>query len=315
VTTVDIVLPVYNEEEGLAVFHAALTAALEPLTSRYKFRQIYVLDRSRDRSLDVLRALAADSADVTVLHLSRRFGHQMSLVAGIDHASADAVIMMDCDLQHPPEVIPELLRQFEQGFEVVQTVRRYNRDIGPSKRITSKLFYQMQNLLSPVEIKEGFADFRLISARVATLFRTSIREQDQFLRGLFQWVGFRSTEVSFVSPKRAIGRTKYRPFRLLAFAVTGIVSFSKIPLRIATLTGFLMATLSAVYGAWLVFKYFAGSGFPQGYASLILVVLVTGGLQLMFLGIVGEYLGRVFDEVKRRPLYLIDEIIRGGTRC
>jgi glycosyltransferase involved in cell wall biosynthesis len=314
VKTVDIVLPVYNEEEGVGVFHAALLGALAPLTGRYHFRQIYVLDRSRDRSLDVLRGLAAGSPDVTVLHLSRRFGHQMSLVAGIDYATGDAIVMMDCDLQHPPAVIAELLDRFEQGFDIVQTVRRYHGRVGLAKRATSKLFYHVQNALSPVEIKEGFADFRLISQHVATVFREGVREQNQFLRGLFQWVGFHRTEVEFVSPPRVSGTTKYRPLRLLAFAVTGIVSFSKLPLRIATVMGFALATLSAVYGCWLLVKYFSGGGFPPGYASLILVVLVTGGLQLMFLGIVGEYLGQIFDEVKRRPLYVVDEVIGGGGR-
>ena len=238
----------------------------------------------------------------------------MSLIAGMDRASGHAVIMMDCDLQHPPEVIPELLRRFEEGFEVVQTLRKYDQRVGFVKRFTSRLFYELQNRLSPVEIKEGAADFRLVSARVAALFRESIREQNQFLRGLFQWVGFRHAEVSFVSPPRAAGTTKYKPFLLFAFAITGIVSFSKVPLRIASLMGFAMATLSAVYGAWLVMMYFVGGYFPPGFAALILVLLATSGLQLMFLGIVGEYLGSVFDEVKRRPLYVVDEIIEGGSR-
>ena len=312
--TIDIVLPVYNEEEGLRAFHTRLMHVLDSLSSSYQFKMIYVLDRSRDRSLEVLRELAAASPSVMVLHLSRRFGHQMSLIAGMDRASGNAVIMMDCDLQHPPEVIPELLRRFEEGFEVVQTLRKYDQRVGFVKRFTSRLFYELQNRLSPVEIKEGAADFRLVSARVATLFRESIREQNQFLRGLFQWVGFRHAEVSFVSPPRAAGTTKYKPFLLFAFAITGIVSFSKVPLRIASLMGFAMATLSAVYGAWLVMMYFVGGYFPPGFAALILVLLATSGLQLMFLGIVGEYLGSVFDEVKRRPLYVVDEIIEGGSR-
>lgn len=307
---IDIVLPVYNEEEGLAAFHAALEAVLAPLGDRYRFRQIYVLDRSTDRSLAVLRGLAAGGSDITVLHMSRRFGHQMSLVAGMDYASGDAVIMMDCDLQHPPAVIPALLDRFEAGFDVVQAVRRYEEEVGRTKRLTSALFYRLQNLLSPVEIQQGAADFRLVSGKVAAVFRQQIREQNQFLRGLFEWVGFRRAEVPFSSPPRLVGRTKYRPLRLFAFAVNGIVSFSKVPLRIATLIGFAMATLSALYGAWLLVRFVGSGGFPPGYASLIFVVLITGGLQLIFLGIVGEYLGQIFDEVKRRPLYVVDEVVR-----
>jgi dolichol-phosphate mannosyltransferase len=262
VRPIDIVLPVYNEEEGLEAFHLALVSVLDSLSAGYRFRVIYVLDRSSDNSLEVLRRLAARSPGVTVLHLSRRFGHQMSLVAGIDFATADAVIMMDCDLQHPPSLIPELLEKFAQGFEVVHTVRRYDAQVVFLKRYTSRLFYQFQNRLSPVEIKEGVADFRLISGRVAAVFRTSVREQNQFLRGLFQWVGFRSTEVTFVSPPRVAGATKYRPLRLLAFATTGIISFSKLPLRIATLMGFAMAAFSGAYGIWLLTKYFVGGFFP-----------------------------------------------------
>jgi dolichol-phosphate mannosyltransferase len=270
---------------------------------------MYVLDRSTDGSLEVLRRIAASSAEVTVLHLSRRFGHQMSLVAGIEYSSGDAVVMMDTDLQHPPSVVPALLARFEEGYEVVHTVRVYDVRIGTVKRLTSGLFYRLQNALSPVEIKEGVADFRLISKRVATLFRTSIREQNQFLRGLFSWVGFRSAEVRFVSPPRAAGSTKYRPLRLFAFAANGIVSFSKLPLRIAALIGFVIAALSGLYGLWLLTVMVVVGHFPPGYTSLILVVLAVGGLQLMFLGIIGEYLGSIFDEVKRRPLYIVEEII------
>jgi polyisoprenyl-phosphate glycosyltransferase len=309
--TIDIVLPVYNEEEGIAAFHQALTSALNPLEREYNFNLIYVLDRSRDNTLAVLKTLAAGSSNVTIIHLSRRFGHQMSLVAGIDYSRGDAIIMMDCDQQHPPSVIPRMLRTFEEGYDVVTTVREYDHLTHILKTWTSRLFYRIQNALSPVELQEGGADFRLISSRVAKIFQSSIREQNQFLRGLFQWVGFRSTTVTFVSPPRTAGRTKYSAARLLTFAATGIVSFSKIPLRLATLLGFVISLLSLCYGVWLLVEYFSAGEFPKGYASLILVVLFMGGLQLTVLGIVGEYLGSVFDEVKNRPLYVIDEIIRG----
>ena len=309
--TIDIILPVYNEEEGIAAFHEALASTLHPLENEYRFHIIYVLDRSRDNTLAVLKTLAADSPNVTVIHLSRRFGHQMSLVAGIDHSRGDAIIMMDCDQQHPPPVIPRMLRKFEEGYDLVTTVREYDRQTHVLKTWTSRLFYRIQNALSPVELQEGGADFRLISSKVANVFQGSIREQNQFLRGLFQWVGFRSATVAFVSPPRTTGRTKYSGARLLAFAATGIISFSKVPLRLATLLGFVISLLSLCYGLWLLVEYFYAGEFPKGYASLILVVLFMGGLQLSVLGIVGEYLGSVFDEVNNRPLYVIDEIIRG----
>src|SRR5580704_11272976 len=199
---IDIILPVYEEEEGLPIFHEALCDVMAALSRSYTFRIIYVLDRCRDNSLAVLTDIAARDPRVAVLHLSRRFGHQMSLIAGLDHSDGDASILMDCDLQHPPEVIPRLLEKFEQGYDVVQAIRTYDAKIHPAKQWTSRLFYKIQNWLSPIEIPVGAADFRLISRKVRNVFQDSIREQNQFLRGLFHWVGFRQATVEFVSPPR-----------------------------------------------------------------------------------------------------------------
>jgi len=311
--TIDIVLPVYNEEEVLDAFHASLTAVLKTLQERYRFNVWYVLDRSRDDSIGVLTRLAQRDPSVTVLHLSTRFGHQMSLVAGMDQSQGDAVIMMDCDLQHPPAVIPRLLEKFEDGYDIVHAVREYDRDTGALKQWTSRMFYRLQNSLSPVEMQPGAADFRLVSRKVARLFQTSIRERSQFLRGLFQWVGFRAANVPFVSAARTRGTTKYDVKRLIAFSVTGILSFSKVPLRFATLFGFFISTLSLAYGFWLIGRFFVAGHMPPGYTSLIVMMMFLGGLQLTVLGVMGEYLGSVFDEVKRRPLYIVDEVI--GQHC
>ena len=311
--TIDIVLPAYNEEEALPYFHAELMRVLKTIEREYSFHITYVLDRSSDDSFGVLRRIASVQSNVKVVHLSRRFGHQMSLVAGMDQSTGDALIMMDCDLQHPPSVIPLLLEQFEQGYEVVHAIRRYDKKINPAKRFTSRLFYRLQNALSPIEIDNGAADFRLISQKVVRVFQQSIREQNQFLRGLFQWVGFRNNSVSFVSPQRAAGITKYDFWRLLAFSVAGITSFSKVPLRFATFLGLAISTFSLVYGFWLIGYYYLGGTMPAGYTSLIVLVLFIGGLQLMVLGIIGEYLGSIFDEVKARPLYIIDTILTGGA--
>jgi polyisoprenyl-phosphate glycosyltransferase len=313
VKTVDIVLPVYNEEAVLGVFHASLAAVLNTLSERYRFNVWYVLDRSSDDSIGVLTRLTERDPTVTVLHLSTRFGHQMSLVAGMDYSEGDAVIMMDCDLQHPPEVIPQLLERFEDGYDIVHAIREYDPGTGALKRWTSRMFYRFQNTLSPVEMQPGAADFRLISRKVARLFQTSIRERSQFLRGLFQWVGFRTANVPFVSPPRTRGTTKYDVTRLIAFSVTGILSFSKVPLRVATLFGFFISTLSLLYGFWLIGRFFVAGHMPPGYTSLIVMMMFLGGLQLMVLGVLGEYLGSVFDEVKQRPLYIVDEVI--GQHC
>ena len=311
--TIDIILPVYNEEDGIVAFHESLSAVLGRLTDRYRFNVIYVLDRSSDNTFGVLKRLSELYNHITVLHLSRRFGHQMSLVAGIDHSRGDALIMMDCDQQHPPAVIPMLLEKFEEGFEIVHTVREYDPAAGSLKKWTSRTFYRMQNALSPVELRAGAADFRLISRKVVSVFQTSIREQNQFLRGLFQWIGYSGATVRFVSAPRVAGRTKYRPGQLMAFAVIGILSFSKLPLRLASLLGFTISTMSLLYGVALFVYYFWAGHVPRGYTSLIVVILFMGGLQLTFLGIMGEYMGSVFDEVKRRPLYVVDEIVQGRS--
>jgi len=312
--TIDIVLPVYNEEEGIERFYVALWEAVEPLRPRYRFRVIFVLDRSTDRSLEVLTGIAKRSPEVTVLHLSSRFGHQAALVAGIDHSTGDAVIMMDSDFQHPPSLIPLLLDKFEEGYDIVHTVRSYDPDTSAVKRLMSAAFYRIQNALSPVELRQGAADFRLVSRKVADVFRHAVREQNPFLRGLFQWIGFRSTTVAFLSQPRLAGESKYRAGRLLAFAITGILSFSKLPLRLAGLLGLSFSLLGAMYGAVVVYKYMVAGQIPPGYTTLIVSVLLIGGVQLVVLWIMGEYIGSIFDEVKARPLYVVDEIIGGGPR-
>jgi polyisoprenyl-phosphate glycosyltransferase len=306
---IDIILPVYEEEEGLPVFHEALCRVMDSLSGRHTFRITYVLDRCRDNSLAVLTDIAAKDPRVTVLHLSRRFGHQMSLIAGLDHSDGDASILMDCDMQHPPGVIPRLLEKFEQGYDVVQGIRTYDPRIHPAKQWTSRLFYKIQNLLSPIDIPVGAADFRLISRKVRNVFQKCIREQNQFLRGLFLWVGFRQTTVDFVSPPRVTGSTKYRVLNLFAFSLTGITSFSKVPLRSAAVVGFAISVLSVLYGLFAITVYLTVGHLPPGYTSLIVAVSFMGGLQLTVLGILGEYLAAVFDEVKRRPLYIVDEVI------
>lgn len=308
--TIDIVLPVYNEEAGIEMFNAALLRVTSSLT-HYSFRMIYVLDRSSDASFPILKRLAGQHSNITIIHLSRRFGHQMSLVAGVDHCAGDAVIMMDCDLQHPPELIPELLARYEEGYDIVHTIRTYSGTVPWTKRFLSRAFYRLQNALSPVELRDGAADFRLISRKVVGVFQKDIREHGQFLRALFQWVGFSNTEVHFVSPPRAAGSTKYNMRRLLSFFIAGMLSFSKVPLRAASALGFIISGIGALYLIYIVVLFFVSGSFPPGYTSLIAVILLIGGLQLSVLGVIGEYIGTIFEEVKGRPLYVIDEVLNG----
>lgn len=240
---INIILPVYNEAEVVDSFNAALFEVIESLKDKYLFEVIYILDKSEDNSLDMLRMICKLNKNVKLLALSRRFGHQMSLLAGIDKSDGDAVIMMDSDLQHPPSLIPEMMAKFENGYDVVYTIRQDSTNIGFLKRVSSKLFYRMINLISPVPINESAADFRLISKRVAKLFQEQIRERNQFLRGLLSWIGFKSIGIPFQVAPRFAGKSKYSISKMVQFAAHGIVSFSRAPLQAAVLLGFIFALL------------------------------------------------------------------------
>lgn len=304
---INIILPVYNEVEVIADFDHELFKVLDGLRDQYTFEVIYVLDKCADGTLDVLRSIAERRSEVRVLALSRRFGHQLSLVAGMDACDGDAVIMMDSDLEHPPALIPALLAKFEEGVDIVQTRRTYHEDIPAFKKFASRSFYRLLSRISSVPVSEDAADFRLISRKVLVVFQTKIREQRQFLRGLFPWVGFNTATVEFVSQRRAKGRSKYTLQRLMAFAVVGIVSFSKAPLQLSIFLGLAMSALAILHGLVMTVLFFFTSRPPAGWTTLVALVSFLGGLQLIVLGIIGEYIGAIFDEVKNRPLYIVEE--------
>jgi dolichol-phosphate mannosyltransferase len=230
----------------------------------------------------------------------------------MDHSSADAIIMLDSDLQHPPELIPQLVERWEDGADIVQAVRNDNCDINPVKRLTSRWFYQLFRQIGVVELQVGAADYRLIDARIARIFQAQIREHNAFLRGLVGWVGFRVDYLPFVPKRRTKGRSKYRATTLVNFALNGICSFSKAPLRFCIGTGILLAALSIVGGIIQIIAYFFGNANLPGWASLVAGVSFLGGLQLFFLGVIGEYVGLIFDEVKNRPHYLVAKHLELG---
>ncbi len=310
--TLAVICPVYNEAEVIGEFHAALAAVLATLQDRYDWTVTYVLDRSPDATLSILKKIAAVEPRVRVLSLSARFGHQMSLVAGMDHCDADAVVMLDSDLQHPPGLIPALLAEFEKGIDIVYTIREDAGGAGLFKRLTSRLFYKFVNTLSHIPIQESAADYRLISRRVAAVFKTQIRERNQFLRGLFSWVGFSRVGVPFAVRRRGGGRSKYSLRRLLRFAFEGITSFSRRPLQAAILVGFLFALGGLALAVVTAFQYFFLAKLPPGWATLVVLMALFNGIQLIFLGIIGEYIGSIFDEVKGRPLYIVEEKVNCG---
>jgi dolichol-phosphate mannosyltransferase len=307
--TLTVICPVYNEEEIIQNFYDELSGVLSGLSERYSSKVLFVVDRCTDSTMDILKQIVKKDQTVQVLALSSRFGHQMSLLAGIDHCNTDAVIMMDSDLQHPPSLIPDMLEEFEKGHDIVYTIRQDSPDIGFLKRVSSKFFYRMINRFSKIPINESAADFRLISSRVVGVFQTQIRERNQFMRGLFSWVGFKSTSISFQVRSRTAGKSKYSIKRLIEFGLHGVVSFSKRPLHAAIVLGFVFALFGLLYSMIVVAQYFLGYKMPSGWATLTILILFFSGVQLIFMGIVGEYIGAIFDEVKSRPHYIVEEKI------
>jgi dolichol-phosphate mannosyltransferase len=307
VKTLSVVCPVYDEEDVILEFHAELAAVLRSLGDGWRSTILYVVDRSTDRTVERLRSVAAADASVRLVLLSNRYGQQAALLAGLDHCDSDAVVMMDSDLQHPPALVPALLAEYEKGMDVVYTVREESREIPWPKRTTARLFYRLLNAISETPIHQGAADFRLISRRVARVFQRQIHERSVFLRGLFNWVGFRSTAVRFHPDRRRAGRSKYSFAKMLDFAAHGVVSFSRTPLRAAVVLGGGLAALAIAATLVALVAQATGHAAPSAHRVLALLILLLCGVQLFFLGIVGEYLGRVLDEVQARPRYLVDE--------
>lgn len=306
-TTLTIICPVYNEQDVLSVFYTELKKVLNGIADRYDSTVLFVADRSSDKTLEVLEELCTRDASVQALYMSSRFGHQMALLAGIDHCNSDIVGMMDSDLQHPPDLIPTLLEQFERGHDVVYTIRQDSEELGWVKQSSSRLFYKLINSISQVQIHESAADFRLISRRVADLFRTELRERQMFMRGLVSWVGFSSVGVPFQVRARALGRSHYTLGRLIRFGIQGTVSFSKAPLTAAVVLGFIFAIFGFILAAITVVQYVLNLTMPLGWATLVILISIFSGVQLIFLGIVGHYVGAIFDEVKARPHYIVDK--------
>jgi dolichol-phosphate mannosyltransferase len=314
--TLSIVCPAYREEEVLPVFHARLSAALQPLAGDYRIEILYVDDGSTDGTLCVLRELAAADLRVRYLSLSRNFGHQAALTAGLEHARGDVVVSLDADLQHPPDLIPLLVERWRTGYDIVLTERRDSEELGWFKRFTSRQFYRLLRWLSDTEVRPACADFRLLS-RTALDALLSLHETHRFLRGMVNWLGFRVTSLPYQAAPRAAGRSSYTLRRMLRLAGDGMLSFSRLPLQLPVLAGLGSLGLGLLYALGLVLgALLAGVAFWPVHLLLV-VVLVLGGLVLCSVGIVGEYVGRIFEQVKQRPIYLLKECspVAGSGGC
>ncbi len=300
-----LVVPVYNEQTCIEPMVRRIAEVMAPIEGDYEL--IFVNDGSRDGTLAAIQRAAGNDPRVRHLTFSRNFGHQIALAAGIEHASGDAVVTLDGDLQHPPELIPTLIQYWSEGYEVVYTVRISNKGHG-LKELVSRGFYWLLRRLSGVEIPTGGADFRLLDRKVADAFR-ECDERFVFVRGLVPWLGFKRKGVPYDACERYDGETKYVVSRMLSFALDGIFSFSIIPLRLIALLGAVTVALGVAYGAYTVIVWLFSST-VSGWASLVVIMLVFSGTQLLSLGILSEYVGRIYEEVKHRPRYVVASMSR-----
>lgn len=305
-----VVVPTMNEEVVLPEFHSRLSAVLRTLPIRSEI--VYVNDGSTDSTLEVMKRLRSGDARVAIVDLSRNFGKEIALTAGLDHAEGDAVVIIDADLQDPPELIPDLLAGYREGFDVVYAQRRVREGETFFKKATAFAFYRVIQRLTPrVRIPADTGDFRLLSRRALDSLQT-LREQHRFMKGLYAWVGYPQKAVVYDRSPRHSGQTKWNYWGLWNFAIEGITSFSTAPLKLASYLGILTAVGAILYALWIVYKTIAFGEDVRGYPSLMVVILFLGGVQLVTIGILGEYLGRMFDETKGRPLYFVTEYVPPG---
>jgi dolichol-phosphate mannosyltransferase len=300
-----IVVPVFNESEVIEVFYQRTKSVADSLDS-FTYEIIFVDDGSRDDSYDKMVRLANSDPKVKILKFSRNFGHQIAITAGTDMAKGDAVVVIDADLQDPPEVIRNFIAKLEEGYDVVYGVREKREGEGKMKLFTASLFYRMLKALTKVDIPVDTGDFRLMSKRAVAHLR-ELREQDRFVRGLVSWIGFKQTAVSYRREKRFAGETKYPYKKMIKFALDGLTSFSSVPLKLATMLGYATSFLALLYAGSVFVQKLLGIT-VQGWATIMVGMLFLGGVQLICIGIMGEYIARIFNQTKQRPMYIVEEI-------
>jgi polyisoprenyl-phosphate glycosyltransferase len=300
------VIPVFNERETLPELHRRLSDVIDGLEGEAEM--LFVDDCSHDGSYDVLSELGRRDERVRVIRFARNFGHQVAITAGLDHAAGDAVVVMDADLQDPPEVVPDLVARWREGYEVVYAVRARRTGESWLKRRTAAWFYRLLRRIANVEMPLDAGDFRLVDRRALDAFR-SMRERARYVRGMFSWVGFRQIGVPYERPERFAGEPKYSYRKSLTLAVDGLVSFSNAPLRLALVAGFAFSTLAFLVGVFAIVAKVAGAFVVPGWTSILVVVSFLGGIQLTLMGMLGLYVGRIYEEVKARPIYIVRETI------
>ena len=306
-----IVVPCFNEGDGLDAFFSRLESILST-AQEYDYEIICIDDGSYDNTLEMLCRHAAHNPRIVVLELSRNFGKEAALTAGIDTARGDAVIPLDADLQHPPELIIEMVKQWENGSDVVLARRKSREMDHPMQRLVTQWFYRLHNWISECTIPRDVGDFRLMDKRVVEALKR-LPERRRFMKGLFAWVGFRQSVVEFVAESRKSGKSSFSARRLWVLALEGITSFSTVPLAVWAYIGFTVAFLALIYGCWIIIKTLIFGIDVPGYASLLAAILFLGGIQLMGIGVLGEYIGRIYSESKQRPVYIIRQRYGGES--
>jgi glycosyltransferase involved in cell wall biosynthesis len=300
---ISVVIPCYNEEGNIQLIYSEIVSQLK----KYKnYELIFIDDGCTDATLSMVKEICSQNPSIKYISLSRNFGHQNALKAGLDFATGNCVISMDGDMQHPPEMIDILVSKWHEGFDVVYTIRKEDNKLPFFKRLTSKYFYKFINYLSDYEIKNGAADFRLLDRKVVNVIK-NLPENFLFFRGLVSWVGFKQAEVHFTPNVRHSGETKYSMKKMVHFASTGITSFSVKPLKLSIFIGVIIALLAFIYALFVIWASLFTDKVIQGWTSVILSVLFIGGIQLIMIGIIGEYLGKLFLENKKRPNYIVSE--------
>jgi glycosyltransferase involved in cell wall biosynthesis len=309
---ISIIAPFYNEEDGVAVFFEQMIATMESIGS-VRFEIVCINDGSRDATLEKLILVSQRDKRVKVVDLTRNFGKEAALTAGLHEASGDAVVVIDADLQDPPSLIPEMIKRWRDGAEVVLARRASRACDSFLKRTTALMFYRVHNALSELKIPENVGDFRLMDRQVVNALR-SLPERHRFMKGLFAWVGFNTVTIDYERTPRSAGKTKFSGWRLWNFALEGITSFSTVPLRCWTYIGGAIAALAFCYGGFIVGRTLLFGNPVPGYASLVSVVLFMSGIQLAGIGVIGEYIGRIYDESKERPIYLVRRRYESRTK-
>ena len=302
-----IIVSVYNEEAVLPIFHQEVSAVIDSMADTADFELLFVNDGSHDNSRQVLQQLMEKDQRVRVIHFSRNFGHEAAMLAGIDHCRGEAAVCMDSDLQHPPTLLPQMFEQYQQGKDVITMMRTERADGGASKHLSSRLFYHLINKISDAQLQPGASDFFLLSQRVINVLRSDYRERTRFLRGIIQIIGFEKASLTYEAPPRAAGESKYSLWKLLKFSFTAIASFSKTPLKIGIYSGLIFVLLSIVLIIYSLIMWIVDTP-VSGYTTLVIFLSAFAGIQLFVTGAIGYYIGFVFDEVKQRPIYVIQEI-------